>query len=139
MFSIFGTHKRRRGQWALVLTAPFIYGMVLPLVFIDLCTTVYQSVCFPVYGIPKVLRKKYVHAAPRGMGTTWLDRFHCGYCTYANSVCAYLRAVLIETEKYWCPIKYALKNGIKSPHPQTGYANDGDIPALQEILKKTAE
>lgn len=117
-----------------MLTAPFIYGMVIPLVFIDLCTTMYQSVCFPIYGIPKVPRKKYVSAAHRGKGTMWLDRVHCAYCTYANSVCAYLRAVLIETEKYWCPIKYSLQSGKKSPHPQTGYAEDGDIPALQKVL-----
>jgi len=127
----------KRGRWPLVFTAPFIYGMVIPLLFIDICTTIYQSVCFPIYGIPKVSRKKYVSAKHRGMGTRLLDRFHCAYCTYANSVAAYLRAVLIETEKYWCPIKYTLRSGVKVPHPQTGYAEEGDVEGLKEALKKT--
>lgn len=136
MFSIFEARKERRGRMRLLLTAPFIYGMAIPLCVMDLCTSVYQWVCFPLYGIPVVRRQAYVGKIHRGMGTTWLDRFHCAYCSYANGVCAYLRAVLIETEKYWCPIKYAARD-MKSPHPQTGYADDGDIPALKETLKKT--
>lgn len=136
MLSIFGTHRAQRGRWRLLLSAPLIYGMAIPLAFIDVCTTVYQRMCFPLYGIPTVRRKTYVGRVHRGMGTTWLDRFHCRYCSYANGVCAYLRAVLIETEKYWCPIKYAAR-GMKSPHPQTGYADDGDIGALKDALKKT--
>jgi hypothetical protein len=31
-----------------LLTAPFIYGMILPFVVLDLCVTIYQAVCFPV-------------------------------------------------------------------------------------------
>ena len=124
----------RRGRMRLLLTAPLIYGMLIPLCFIDICASVYQWVCFPLYGIPTVRRKAYVGKIHRGMGITWLDRAHCAYCSYANGVCAYLRAVLIETEKYWCPIKYATR-GMKSPHPQTGYAEDGDTEGLQKLLK----
>jgi hypothetical protein len=30
-----------------ILSIPFIYGMAVPLVFLDFCLTVYQHVCFP--------------------------------------------------------------------------------------------
>ena len=45
---------------AVVLTAPIIYAVIVPLVLLDLFVTVYQSVCFPVYGIPKVRRREYL-------------------------------------------------------------------------------
>lgn len=38
------------------LTAPFIYALIVPLGLLDLAMTVYQWVCFPAYGIPRVRR-----------------------------------------------------------------------------------
>ena len=32
------------------LTAPIIYGMIVPLALFDLCVTFYQLTCFPIYG-----------------------------------------------------------------------------------------
>ena len=54
---------------AVVLTAPIIYAVIVPLVLLDLFVTVYQSVCFPVYGIPKVRRREYLI----------FDRHHLAY------------------------------------------------------------
>ena len=33
-----------------ILTAPIIYAGIVPLLLMDLFVTVYQAVCFPVYG-----------------------------------------------------------------------------------------
>jgi hypothetical protein len=41
-----------------LLTAPVIYSMLLPLVLIDLWVTLYQSICFPIYGIARVPRRR---------------------------------------------------------------------------------
>lgn len=27
--------------------APFVYGLIVPLVFLDLCMSIYQAICFP--------------------------------------------------------------------------------------------
>ena len=54
---------------SVVLTAPVIYGLVIPLVLLDLFVTVYQAVCFPVYGIAKVRRRDYLI----------FDRHYLGY------------------------------------------------------------
>ena len=43
-----------------VITAPVIYSLIIPLVLLDLFVTVYQAVCFPVYRIPKVRRRDYL-------------------------------------------------------------------------------
>ena len=136
MTSIAEERGRQRGNFRLLLTAPFIYSMVIPLGLMDLCISFYQFICFPAYGIPLVRRKKYVQLVRRGEGMWWFDRFNCTYCSYANGVCAYMRAVLIETEKYWCPIKYKMRAGYQPPHPQATYATDGNMKELKVILQE---
>jgi hypothetical protein len=44
----------------IALTAPVIYSLIVPLVLLDLFISIYQAVCFPVYGIAKVRRKDYL-------------------------------------------------------------------------------
>ena len=45
---------------AMILTAPVIYSLIIPVVLLDLFVAVYQRVCFPVYGIPRVCRGDYL-------------------------------------------------------------------------------
>jgi len=58
--------KRNFFRWVITdrpqnfLTAPVIYGMIFPLAIADFCVTLYQAVCFPVYGIIKVKRADYL-------------------------------------------------------------------------------
>jgi len=91
-----------------IVTAPVIYAGIVPFMLLDLFVTLYQTVCFPVYGIRRVPRWHFVVV---------LDRFHlpyltlrekinCAYCGYANGVIAYAREVASRTEKRWCPIKH---------------------------------
>lgn len=49
-----------RSRLFAVLTAPFIYALIFPFTLLDLFVSVYQAVCFPVYGIPKARRKDYI-------------------------------------------------------------------------------
>lgn len=91
-----------------VLTAPLIYAMVLPLALLDLCVTLYQRVCFPVYGIDRVRRGGYVFLDRHQLGyLNGLQKLNCVYCGYANGVIAYAREVAARTELYWCPIKHS--------------------------------
>lgn len=39
----------------------------------------------------------------------WLEALNCLYCGYANGVVAYVREMAGRTERYWCPIKHALR------------------------------
>lgn len=38
-----------------VLSAPVIYSVILPLVLLDVFVTLYQAICFPIYGIKENL------------------------------------------------------------------------------------
>jgi hypothetical protein len=69
---------------AVVVTAPIIYAVIVPLVLLDLFVTVYQSVCFPVYGIPKVRRREYLI----------FDRHHLAYFERARK--AQLRLLFLR-------------------------------------------
>jgi hypothetical protein len=91
-----------------ILTAPLIYSLVLPLALLDLTVTVYQWVCFPVYGIPRVRRGDYfVYDRIHLDYLNIIEKFHCQYCSYANGLLAYVVEIAGRTEQFWCPIKHA--------------------------------
>ncbi|MDH4234478.1 MAG: hypothetical protein OEV15_05035, partial [Gallionella sp.] len=41
------------------LTMPIIYGMFVPMALFDLCVSLYQAICFPIYRIARVSRASY--------------------------------------------------------------------------------
>lgn len=91
-----------------VLTAPVIYAGVVPFLVLDLFVTVYQAVCFPVYGIAKVKRSDYLVFDRHHLAyLNALEKLNCAYCSYANGLIAYVREIAARTEQYWCPIKHA--------------------------------
>jgi hypothetical protein len=49
-----------RARPLVVLTAPVIYLGWIPFLLLDLFVSLYQAVCFPVYGIPKARRGDFL-------------------------------------------------------------------------------
>lgn len=97
------------------LTMPIIYGMVVPLLFIDLFVSFYQLVCFPVYGIPRLKRADYFVLDHQHLAyLNFFEKGHCMYCSYAVGLMAYASEIIARTEQYFCPIKHASK--IHSAH-----------------------
>ena len=91
-----------------VLTAPVIYSLIIPYVLIDVWSSLYQAVCFRVYGIPQVQRSRYLVFDRSGLAyLNAVQKLNCAYCSYANGVVAYVREIAARTEQYWCPIKHA--------------------------------
>jgi hypothetical protein len=134
----------KTGLWAYVcsaklstaLTAPVIYAVFIPMVLLDVAVTLYQTICFPVYGIARVKRSDYFvfdrsHLAYLNL----LEKFNCAYCSYGNGLMAYAREVVARTEQYWCPIKHARK--IMAAHPYyTGFVDFGDAEGYQRELEQ---
>lgn len=118
----------------MALSMPFIYSMIIPLSFLDASTQIYQSVCFPLYGIQKVDRKRYVRCSARAKQLRIIDRFNCWYCAYANGSMQFVRAVLEETEKYWCPIRHIPQRGFQAPRHHAKFAPANDLKALEKII-----
>jgi len=93
-----------------LLTTPFIWFCLLPIVLLDLVLTIYQAVCFPIYGIPKVRRRDFVLLDRRRLAyLNLIEKLNCEYCSYANGIFAYATEIAARTEQYWCPIKHALR------------------------------
>ena len=91
-----------------VLTAPIIYGMIFPILILDLSITTYQHICFRAYGIPRVRRRDYIVIDRHQLAyLNLIEKFNCIYCGYGNGVLAYVQEIVSQTEQYWCPIKHA--------------------------------
>ena len=91
-----------------LLTAPIIYGALLPMLLLDITVSFYQTVCFRVYGIPLVKRgEHFVYDRALLRYLNWIERMNCLYCSYVNGLMSYAREIVARTEQYWCPIKHA--------------------------------
>ena len=93
-----------------IISIPFIYSMIVPLVIIDITMTVYQHICFRLYNVARVKRSDYVVIDRHQLSyLNVIEKFNCVYCGYGNGVIAYAREIVARTEQYWCPIKHARK------------------------------
>jgi hypothetical protein len=119
-----------------ILTAPVIYSMIIPFVLLDVFITIYQAVCFPAYGIPKVRRADYFAVDRRHLAyLNAIERLNCEYCTYANGLVAYVREVVSRTEQYWCPIKHAMR--VMGTHERySGFEDYGDAQGYRSHLER---
>lgn len=119
-----------------IITSPFIYLCFIPTITMDLVVTLYQRVCFPLYGIPLVKRKDYVVLDRHKLKYLNLaKKFNCVYCGYFTGVISYAQEIAGRTEQYWCPIKHAAK--LKSSHKRySSFMEYGDARAYQENFVK---
>jgi hypothetical protein len=93
-----------------LITGPIIYGMIIPLLIIDLFVSFYQATCFPIYGIAKVHRANFIVFDRQQLEyLNFVEKFHCTYCAYGAGLVAYMNEILARTEEYFCPIKHARK------------------------------
>lgn len=128
----FLTHSR----FLVLLTAPVIYAGWIPFLLMDFFVSLFQAVCFPVYGIPKVKRADYFVFDRADLPyLNAIEKFNCFYCSYGNAVAAYTREVAARTEQYWCPIKHARR--IRAAHDRyPNFFDYGDAEAFQQGLER---
>lgn len=117
--SIREAHKKLKTSWFYwfitvspkhLLSAPFIYGLIIPLVIFDISVSLYQSVSFRLYGIARVKRSDHFIFDHRHLAyLNIFEKVNCLYCSYANGVINFAREIASRTEQYWCPIKHAHK------------------------------
>jgi hypothetical protein len=119
-----------------IVTAPFIYAVFVPFVLLDLFVTLYQAVCFPVYGIPKARRRDYIAIDRNKLRyLNALEGLNCMYCSYGNGVLAYVAEIAGRTEQHWCPIKHARR--VQNVHDRYAhFLPYGDAAAYREGIDK---
>ena len=128
----------------MVLTAPVIYSLIVPFALLDAVVSLYQTVCFRVYGVALVRRGDYF-VFDRGhlAYLNAIEKLNCCYCSYANGLIAYVREIASRTEQYWCPIKHA-RRVIAAHEHYAAFLDYGDaeayrreLPALRQELHKS--
>lgn len=123
-----------RANPLVMLTAPVIYAGIVPFVLLDLFVSVFQAVCFPIYGITKVKRSDFLVFDRHHLAyLNALEKLNCAYCSYANGLIAYVREIAARTEQYWCPIKHARR--VIGTHARYATFDDyGDGEGYQQRL-----
>jgi hypothetical protein len=123
-------------QWRHVLCVPFIYPVLLPMLLLDAFVSVYQWVCFPLCGIPRVQRSDFwVFDRSHLAYLNGLEKINCAYCAYGNGLIAYCREIFGLTEQYWCPIKHSRRILQAHPHYQ-GFVDYGDAENYRSELSR---
>src|SRR3954447_1651940 len=66
-----------------LLVAPVIYSLIVPIAIVDAWITLYQMICFPIFGITRVRRNACIvfdrqHLAYLNV----IEKVNCGYCGY---------------------------------------------------------
>jgi hypothetical protein len=124
-----------QGSALAYLTAPIIYSGMIPFMLLDLFLTVYQGICFPVYGVPKARRADYIiFDRARLKYLNLLERINCAYCSYGNGVLAYGVEIAARTEQHWCPIKHAQR--MRAPHSRYSHFFDyGDAERYRKQVE----
>jgi hypothetical protein len=118
-----------------LITGPIIYGMVIPLMMLDLFVSLYQWSCFPIYGITRVRRADYIVFDRQHLSyLNFIEKFHCTYCAYGSGLMGYMGEILARTEQYFCPIKHAHK--ILGTHARYNrFLNYGDAADYEAKLE----
>jgi hypothetical protein len=133
-----GRHLRTT-PFMVIVSSPLIYVCVLPFLMLDLAVALYQSVCFPIYGIPKVQRDDYlVFDRGRLAYLNFIEKVACVYCSYANGLLAYITEIAARTEQHFCPIKHARRD-LQSHSRYAHMLPYGDARAYREQAEKVAQ
>ena len=108
--------------------------MVVPLALLDLFLTLYQAICFRVYGIEKVRRGDYrIFDRSQLEYLNAIERLICAYYSYAHGLIGRLREIAGRTEQYWCPIKHARRVVAAHQH-YAAFVDYGDAESYQKAL-----
>lgn len=125
-----------------ILTAPLIYACIIPALVMDLVVTIYQAICFRVYGIPRVPREDFIVIDRDQLQyLNPMEKMNCVYCGYFNGLIAWVREIAARTEQYWCPVKHARKLATLHSryHKFIEYGDSDDYQRRLEELRRDFE
>ena len=117
-----------------IIAFPFIWGMIIPLVILDITMEIYHRIAFPLYGIPVNKRSNYIRIDRQKLSyLSWPDKAACMYCGYGNGIAAYAVKITGDTEKYWCGIKHKSGGGFIEPEHHKDFLDYNDKEAYKKF------
>jgi len=120
-----------------IFSAPIIWAVLFPAILLDITVTLYQAICFPIYGIPKVKRTDFIVFDRHYLNyLNIIEKINCAYCSYFNGVIAYILEIAGRTEQFWCPVKHA--RNISALHSRYQHFLDyGDAKSYRQHKEQT--
>jgi hypothetical protein len=102
--------------WTTILASPVMYGMIIPLIFLDLW----------------IHRLEYLKIDRYRLGfLPFILKVACVYCGYANGLLQYAVRIAGDTEKYFCPSKHEPMPGFHEPPHHQDFAEFGDAKGFE--------
>ncbi len=135
--------KIHRAPWGFLIrcfiSMPFIYMMIIPAVVLHIFIEIYHQICFRLYKIPLCKYKDHFCFNRSHLPyLNWFEKINCAYCSYFNCLISYSREIAGRTERFWCPIKYAMHR--KDPHTEyenfIGYLEGKELREKWKELRK---
>lgn len=122
-----------------LISFPFIWAPLLPMLLLHLFIEIYHRIAFPLYGLDYVNIKKYIRFDRSKLGyIMWTEKIGCLYCSYMNGILAYFVEIAGRTERYWCGIKHKEDSVFVEPIHQQAFANYNDLQDFYQKYKKTS-
>ena len=118
-----------------LISMPFVWAVLIPLIFADIILEIYHRICFPLYSIPYVKRSNYIRIDRHKLEyLNWAEKIGCAYCGYANGWLHYATIISAETEQYWCGIRHKKYKGFieQSHHEHMKFTAYGDEKAFRK-------
>lgn len=127
-----------RPAWTTIVASPLLYGMGVPLLFLDLCLELFHRLVFPLLGIPLVHRWEYIRIDRHRLTfLPWILKLACAYCGYANGLLQYAVRIAGDTERYFCPSKHQESSDFHAPLHHQNFAEYGDEKGFQQRFHRT--
>lgn len=128
--------KKKSNFFPHLLSAPFIYSLIFPLIILDIFVELYHHVCFRLYNIKIIQRSNYIKLDRHKLHyLSPMEKINCSYCGYANGLIHYVSAIAASTEKYWCGIKSEHDPNFIAPKHHKDFINYGDECELKKRYK----
>ena len=98
--------KGKKSFFRNIFVLPFAIAMLVPLIFFDICLSIYHRIAFGICKIKRV--KRSAHFKVDQMRIAQLDRrqrFISIYIYYARGLMSYASKIISESDQYWCQPK----------------------------------
>lgn len=120
-----------------LISAPFIYSMIIPAIILDLWIELYHRICFPLYGLSYVPRSEYIRIDRQRLPyLSLMEKFNCMYCGYVNGLFGYAMRIAGDTERFWCGIKHKKGGGFHEPAHHRDFTPFGDEMSFEKEYPK---
>lgn len=100
--------QKRKGRnfFRHIFVLPFALAMLVPLLFFDLCLSIYHRIVFGICKMKRVNRKAHFKIDQMKVAQLGkLERFFAVYIIYAKGLMSFASKIASESEDYWCQPK----------------------------------